>query len=114
MNQSEDCIFCNIANKATPADIIFENDQLMVLNDILPKAPVHVLVIPKMHIGSINELTADSQAIVADLVMTAQQQARQLGISETGYKLIFNVGRDGGQTIKHVHLHLIGGKKLAE
>jgi histidine triad (HIT) family protein len=111
---AEDCIFCNIASKTIGADILAENDDIMVVRDILPKAPVHLLIIPKAHTASVNELDDAHVAIVGQMVLTARDQAKEHGIAESGYKLIFNTGPDGGQTVKHLHLHLIGGKPLGE
>jgi histidine triad (HIT) family protein len=109
---TEDCIFCNIIGKTISAEIVEENDELIVIRDILPKAPVHLLIIPKQHIASVEYLTADHRTLVGDLVLAAQAQARKQGVAERGYKLIWNVGPDGGQTVQHLHLHLLGGKKL--
>jgi len=111
---AEDCIFCNIANKTIGADILYEDDDLMVVRDILPKAPVHVLVIPKAHIPSVNELDDAHISIAGKMILVARDQARKHGVAESGYKLIFNTGADGGQTVKHLHLHLKGGKPLGE
>lgn len=110
----DDCIFCNIATKTVGADIVFEDDELMVVQDILPKAPVHLLVIPKIHIVSVNELDDAHIGIAGKMILTARDQARSHDIADSGYKLIFNVGADGGQTVKHLHLHLLGGKPLGE
>lgn len=110
----EDCVFCNIVNKTLESQILFENDNLIVIKDILPKAPVHLLVIPKKHIVSVIDLETTDSALVGDMVMTAKDMALKYGVKDTGYKLIFNVGRDGGQVIHHLHLHLLGGKKLGE
>ncbi len=110
----EDCIFCKIANRTLWAEISFEDDELMIVQDILPKAPVHVLVIPKEHITSINELDQAHIGIVGKMIMAAREHAKSHGIAESGYKLVFNVGSDGGQTVKHLHLHLLGGKPLGE
>lgn len=111
---NEDCIFCNIASKTIGADIVYEDDDMMVVQDILPKAPVHLLIIPKMHIASVNELDDAHAAIAGRMILLARDQARTHGISDSGYKLIFNVGHDGGQTVKHLHLHLLGGRALGE
>jgi len=110
----EDCIFCNIVNKTIGSDILFEDNDLMVIQDILPKAPVHVLIIPKEHIASVNELDEAHISIVGKMVMAAREHAKSRGIADSGYKLIFNIGPDGGQTVKHLHLHLLGGKPLGE
>ena len=111
---TEDCIFCNIASKTIGADIVAEDADLMVVQDILPKAPVHLLVIPKTHIASVNELDDAHVDIAGKMILIARDQARSHGIAESGYKLIFNTGPDGGQTVKHLHLHLLGGKALGE
>lgn len=110
----EDCVFCNIVNKTLESQILFENDNLVVIKDILPKAPVHLLVIPKKHIVSVIDLEVTDSPLVGDMVLTAKEMALKFGVKDTGYKLIFNVGRDGGQVIHHLHLHLLGGKKLGE
>ncbi len=109
-----DCVFCNIANKTQPAEMLFENDELFVVKDIMPKAPVHLLVIPKRHIISINEVYREDSQLIADMVLTAKAQAEATGISATGYKLVWNVGKHGGQIIPHLHLHVLGGKQLDE
>ena len=110
----DDCIFCNIAQKNVASEFLYENERLIVIRDILPKAPVHLLVISKEHIPSVSKMTAEQQGLVGEMVFTAKQMAEQFGVSETGYKLVYNVGRDGGQVIPHLHLHLLGGKNLGE
>ena len=110
----DDCVFCNIINKTLESEILFENERLVVIKDILPKAPVHLLVIPKEHIVSIKEVGEANQALLGEIVLTARQMAEKFGVGDTGYKLTFNVGRDGGQVIGHLHLHLMGGKKMPE
>ena len=86
----------------------------MVIRDILPKAPVHLLIVPKDHISSVHHLPDGYQNLVGNMVYTAKAMAEKFGIGESGYKLIFNVGRDGGQVIPHLHMHLLGGKFLGE
>jgi histidine triad (HIT) family protein len=110
----DDCVFCNIVNKTLNADILFENDRLIVIKDILPKAPVHLLIVPKKHIGSIHNLQEGDESLAGEMIFLAKQMAEKFGVGDTGYKLVFNVGRDGGQVIPHLHLHLMGGKKLGE
>jgi len=110
----EDCVFCNIVNKTVEAEILYENDNLIVIRDILPKAPVHLLIIPKKHVLSINHLLGGDKDLIVEMVYTAKEMAEKFGVGTSGYKLIFNVGRDGGQVIPHLHLHLLGGKKLEE
>ncbi len=110
----QDCVFCDIVNKILDSQILFENENLIVIKDILPKAPVHLLVIPKKHILSVIDLQAEDSALVGEMILTAKDMALKYGVNETGYKLVFNVGRDGGQVIHHLHLHLLGGKNLGE
>ena len=111
---SDDCLFCKIAAGKIPAEKQFEDDQVIVIKDIHPKAPVHLLVIPKRHIDSIASLTEGDDALVGHVILIAKQQAEAQGVAESGYKLIFNVGEHGGQTVRHIHLHLRGGKQLTE
>ncbi len=110
----DDCVFCNIINKTLDSQIQFENERLIVLKDILPKAPVHLLVVSKKHIASVNHMETGDSALLGEMVLTAKQMADKFGIGETGYKLVFNVGRDGGQVISHLHLHVLGGKNMGE
>lgn len=108
------CVFCQIANKQQEADILFENDQLLVISDIFPRAPVHLLVIPKKHVPSVNELTEADSDLIADIVLTAKAQAEKTGISKTGYQLIWHVGKHGSQAIPHLHLQIRGGKQMPD
>ena len=110
----DDCVFCNIVNKTLESQVIFENSDLIVIRDILPKAPVHLLIIPKKHIVSAHHAEAGDKELLGEMVVTAKNMAEKFGVGETGYKLVFNVGRDGGMVIPHLHLHLMGGKKLPE
>jgi len=110
----DDCVFCNIVNRTIESQILFENTDLIVIKDILPKAPVHLLIIPKKHILSVNQMEAGHEAMVGEMIYLAKQMAEKFGIGETGYKLVFNVGRDGGQVIPHLHLHVMGGKPMGE
>ncbi|MDG2071901.1 MAG: histidine triad nucleotide-binding protein [Pseudomonadales bacterium] len=107
---AENCLFCKIASKRIPADVIFEDDKVVAFKDIEPQAPVHILVIPKVHIPTINGLSDASLA--GHLVLTATSLASQLGISESGYRLVMNCNEDGGQTVFHIHLHILGGHQL--
>mgnify|MGYP003835675557 FL=1 len=106
-----DCIFCNIANGKVPTEFLYENENLVIFRDINPHAPVHLLIVPKKHIRSINDLEGDDSGLVAEMVFAAKAMARQQKIDESGYKLLFNVEKGGGQVIFHLHLHLIGGWK---
>lgn len=103
------CKFCRIVNRETATQFLYENDLLVVFKDINPHAPVHLLIVPKKHIRSINDLTDEHQEIVANIIMVAKEMAKQQGISKSGYRIFFNVERGGGQVIFHLHLHLIGG-----
>lgn len=108
---TQDCIFCPIVEGTTDTKLLFEDDQLVVFRDINPHAPVHLLVVPKKHIRSINDLAPEDHAIVAALVDRAQKMAVSMGIAQSGYKLVFNVEWGGGQRVFHLHLHLLGGWK---
>lgn len=110
----DDCVFCNIVNKTLESELLFENDKLIAIRDILPKAPVHILIIPKKHVLSLNHLEASDAGLAGEMLLVAKQVAEKFGVAETGYKLMFNVGRDGGQVIPHLHLHLLGGKNLGD
>ncbi|MDO8591154.1 MAG: histidine triad nucleotide-binding protein [bacterium] len=107
-----DCIFCKIVKKEIPADVVLEDDETMVFKDTQPKAPVHMLIIPKRHIGPINELDSENSAIIGKLTLKAKEAAEKMGVSENGYRLVFNVGKDAGMEVDHLHLHLLGGKLL--
>lgn len=109
-----DCIFCNIVAKNIPSEILYEDDQVTVIKDIFPKAPVHLLVLSKEHIASITDIAPGHQELLGHMMLVAKEQAVKQGIAESGYKLIFNVGEHGGQVVKHIHLHILGGKKLSE
>lgn len=104
-----ECIFCKIAEGVLPSDTVFENVEAKAFRDIRPKAPVHIVVIPKMHIGSLSELTAVHDTVVVALIHAARDVALAAGLA--GYKVLFNVGREGGQVVDHLHLHVLGGWK---
>lgn len=106
-----DCIFCKIVNKEIPSDFIYEDGDVIVIKDIHPLAPVHNLIVPKEHIHSIMHLENNHQEIISKIIFVAKEIAGKLGLK--GYKLVFNVGREGGQVIDHLHLHLLGGWKNA-
>ncbi|MBP9686523.1 MAG: histidine triad nucleotide-binding protein [Candidatus Doudnabacteria bacterium] len=112
--EADDCVFCNITQHKIPAKIYFENEELVVVQDILPKAPVHVLVISKEHVPSINDTTKAHEALLGRMILAGKQAATDRGVGESGYRLTFNVGREGGQIVPHIHLHVLGGKQLAE
>jgi len=106
-----DCLFCKIAHGQMDTEFLFENDNLVVFRDINPHAPVHLLIVPKRHIRSINDLTLQDNAILAEMITTAKQMAKAENVDASGYKLLFNVEKGGGQVIFHLHLHLMGGWK---
>lgn len=109
-----DCLFCEIAKKEIPSEMVYEDDQVFAFKDIHPLAPVHVLIIPKRHIESVNDLVETDESLAGHLILIARKIAKDLNISEEGYKLLFRVGKHGGQEVEHLHLHLIGGAKLYE
>jgi histidine triad (HIT) family protein len=109
---TDNCLFCKIANKQIPAELVYEDDQVMAFKDISPQAPVHQLVIPKQHITTLNDLNLDHRDLVGHMVLTATQLAAEQNLSTTGFRLIMNCNQDGGQTIYHIHLHLLGGRQL--
>lgn len=109
-----DCIFCKIVNKEIPAKIIFEDKDILAFFDIHPLAPVHVLIIPKKHIVSMNDVTETDIKLLGKMIVKAKDIAKELQISEGGYKLLIRTGKDGGQEVAHIHLHLIGGAPLHE
>jgi len=106
---TDECLFCRIAEGRTDTNFLFEDDTLVVFEDIHPHAPVHLLVVPKKHIRSVNDLGQEDDSIVAHIISVARDMARQQGIDRSGYKLLFNVESGGGQVIFHLHLHLMGG-----
>jgi histidine triad (HIT) family protein len=108
---SEDCLFCKIINGEIPSEFLYEDESFVVIKDINPAAPVHLLLLPKKHIRSNNDLQKEDGKIISDLFMVAKKMAKEQGVNESGYKLLFNVEKGGGQVIFHVHLHLIGGWK---
>ena len=108
---SNDCLFCGIINGQVPSEFLYEDDDFVVFKDINPAAPVHLLLVPKKHIRSINDLQKEDKAIISGLFMIAADMAKKQGVNKSGYKLLFNVEKGGGQVIFHLHLHLIGGWK---
>lgn len=109
-----DCIFCEIAREGIAAEKVYEDSQVVAFKDIHPQAPIHILIIPRKHIKSINELEEKDEQLAGHLILVAKKIAKDLQASEKGYKLLFRVGEWGGQEVGHIHLHLIGGAKLYE
>lgn len=108
----EDCLFCKIAEGQIPSKIVYADDEIVAFADIFPQAPHHILLIPRRHIPSAAEVTEGDGPMLARLFMVARQVAQQLGFSERGYRLVSNVGPDSGQNVFHLHIHLLGGRKL--
>lgn len=107
-----DCIFCKIANKEIPSSVVYEDEKVLAFNDISPAAPVHVLIIPKEHFTSALDIKSANSQIVSHIFEVAAKLARQLGIDEDGFRIVNNCGNDGGQTVGHLHFHLLGGRSL--
>ena len=103
----KNCLFCQISSGETSTEFLYENETLVVFKDINPAAPVHLLIVPKKHIRSINDLTDEDRPILAEIIMTAKEMAAQFKVAKSGYRLFFNVERGGGQVIFHLHLHLV-------
>jgi histidine triad (HIT) family protein len=107
-----DCLFCKIASRDIPVSLVHEDERILAFNDINPQAPTHVLIIPRRHIASLNELSADDDQVVGEMVRRAAAIASDRGLSAGGYRTVFNTNRDAGQTVFHVHLHLLGGRSM--
>ena len=107
-----DCLFCKIVAGAIPARKLFEDDEALAFADLHPQAPLHALVIPKRHIATLNDLSSDDEPLVGHLHTIAAHLAREAGYAESGYRVVFNCNRQGGQTVFHVHLHLLAGRGL--
>ena len=105
----EDCIFCEIVRGERPAEFVYQGDSVVAFKDMRPQAPVHILIVPKKHIRSVNDLTEDDRPVVSEVIFRAQGIAEELGIARAGYKLVLNVERGGGQYVFHLHMHLLGG-----
>jgi len=110
----ENCLFCKIINKEIPSNIVYEDDKIIAFHDISPMAPVHVLVVPKYHVESINSLNDESAEYIKYAFSKIKDIASDLGINASGYRTIINTGDDAGQTVKHLHIHILGGTKLPE
>ena len=108
----QDCIFCKIINRDIPSDIIYEDEEILAFKDINPVAPVHIIFIPKKHICCINMLEDDDANLIGKIFIKIKEVAKQLGIADNGYRIINNCGDDAGQTVKHIHFHIIGGRNL--
>ena len=108
-----ECLFCKIIEKTIPSTVLYEDDNLMAFEDVSPQAPHHVLIIPKKHIPTINDANAEDATLLGQLLIRAKMLAKDLNIDQSGYRLLFNVNKEGCQEVYHIHLHLIGGRKMA-
>jgi histidine triad (HIT) family protein len=108
-----DCIFCKIASGSIPADAVYQDDDFLAFRDIHPMAPVHVVIIPKKHINSVNDLSGADQAVAGKMLLVAKKVAEKEGIAARGYRLAINCGPDGTQVVPHLHLHVLGGRLLS-
>ena len=105
-----DCLFCKIVEGEIPADIVYENDTVLAFRDINPQAPTHILIIPREHIGTINDLSPEHEVVVGRLFVAAKEIAAAEGLTEKGYRVVMNCGEGAGQSVFHIHLHLLGGR----
>ncbi len=106
------CVFCAIAEHKMPAKIVYEDAEVVAFHDINPQAPVHILVIPRKHIEKVSDTEETDQPLLGKLVITGAKIAKDLGINDSGFRMVFNNGRDGGQHVYHIHLHVLGGRKM--
>ena len=112
VNQEEMCVFCKIVNKELPAKVVYEDDLVMAFYDINPQAPVHILIVPKEHIPTVNDLEERHKELIGHIFLVARKIAQDMGFAEKGYRILINCNRDGGQEIYHIHYHLFAGKPL--
>jgi len=111
---SADCVFCRIVAGEIPADVVFRDDEIVAFRDIHPVASTHILLVPRKHIGSVQDLVSGDEGFIGRLVLRAKALAEQEGVAERGYRLVLNCGVFGGQVVPHLHLHLFGGRRLAD
>jgi histidine triad (HIT) family protein len=107
-----DCLFCRIVARERPASIVYEDDRMIAIDDINPQAPMHVLVIPRRHIATLNDLTDDDAGLVGGMIQRAAALARERGHADRGYRALFNCNREAGQSVFHIHLHVLGGRRF--
>ena len=107
------CLFCRIVNGEVPANIIYQDQDIIAFDDIYPKAPQHKLIIPRKHIATINDLSIEDMSLMGKMTIVAQKLAKDLNIAESGYRISINCNKDGGQMVYHLHMHLMGGKPMA-
>lgn len=109
----DNCLFCNIIKGMIPSEKVFEDDKVLAFKDINPEAPVHIIIIPKKHIGSINDIEYNDNELIGYIYNVAKEIAANLGIKESGYRIVTNCGDDAGQSVLHIHFHLLGGRNLS-
>ena len=107
-----DCLFCKMVNGAVKPDIVYENEAVLAFKDINPQAPVHVLVVPKKHIATLNDLEPEHDVLVGEMYLTAKKVAEKLGVAESGYRTVMNCNEGAGQSVFHLHLHVLGGRQM--
>jgi histidine triad (HIT) family protein len=107
------CLFCRIAKKEIPAKIVYEDGRMLAFEDIRPQAPVHILIIPKDHFASLNEAPAGAETLLGEMLFRAREIAREKGVGSSGYRIVLNTARDSGQEVLHIHLHLLGGRRMS-
>ncbi len=107
-----ECLFCRIVDKEIPAEIVFESNKLLAFKDVDPQAPVHILIIPKEHITTTNDLSNKHKELIGDILLTAKRLASDYDIAKDGYRILFNCNKNGGQAVYHIHLHLLGGRQM--
>ncbi len=108
----EECLFCRIISREIPSDVVYQDDEFLAFKDIHPQAPTHILIIPKTHFDSLVEISDQQEKLMGRLVIIAKKLAEKEGLAKNGYRLVLNCGAEGGQVVPHLHLHLIGGRKL--
>ena len=108
-----DCIFCKIVAGQIPSDVVFTDDKVIAFRDISPMAPVHLLIIPREHIATLNDITEQQTVLIGHMAQVAKQLAKQQGIANKGYRVVINCGPQGGQVVQHLHMHVLGGRDLS-
>ncbi len=108
----ENCLFCKIIHGEIPANKVFEDEKIIALDDINPQAPIHILIIPKEHFASLNEIPEEKKDVLSHILLKARQLAREKGVAKSGYRIVLNTARDSGQEVFHIHFHLLGGRKM--
>lgn len=108
-----DCLFCKIANKEIPSSVVYEDEKVLAFKDINPEAPVHILIIPKVHMDSAQDVSESNSSIISHIFALIPKLAKDLGVDEKGFRVVTNIGEHGGQTVKHLHFHMLGGRNLS-